>query len=105
MRRLSMLVATVALLTVSCVAHKGSTSFESSQTSQSSVAQPKVKSNEQLKAQAEAAEAAAREAKERAQEQARQAAQKVQEAADAQKRLAEKTARRARHLRCGLFLC
>jgi cell division septation protein DedD len=92
MRRLSMLVATVALLTVSCVAHKGSTSFESSQTSQSSVAQPKVKSNEQLKAQAEAAEAAAREAKERAQEQARQAAQKAQEAADAQKRLAEKTA-------------
>lgn len=91
--RLTILAVVVVFMSVSCAAHKGSSSFESAQASSASTAvTPKVKSNEQLKALAQAAKEEAQETKQKAQEQARQAAQKAQEQADAAKRLAEKVA-------------
>ncbi len=91
MIRISMLAVVVAFVFASCATHRGSSSFETAQVSQKEkVATPKIKSNEQLKAQAEAAEMAANEAKQKAQEQARQATIKAQEQAEAAKKIAAK---------------
>lgn len=93
MIRISMMAVAVMCLSVSCAAHKGSSSFEMAQTNNTTtMATPKIKSNEDLKAQAEAAEAKARDAKQKVQEQARLEAQRAQEQADNAKRIAEQAA-------------